>query len=118
MRSGPLQPRTLAPVAIIRWLMGASPHLGDKKVRAVVIEPGPYGQYKVTDFKCSVADVDKPHLSVVQVVHNGGEVVFSQTGSYIEHASGRQDKLEFRNGLYVLKLWVPRDQGMDFHGQA
>ena len=66
----------------------------------------------------SVADVDKPLLSVAQVVHNGGKVVFSQVGSYIEHASGRQDQLEFRNGLYVLRLWVPRDQGMDFHGQA
>ena len=72
----------------------------------------------MTDFKCSVADVDKPLLSVAQVVHNGGKVVFSQTGSYIELASGRQDPLEFRNGPYVLKLWIPRDQGMDFHGQA
>ena len=81
-------------------------------------ELGPSGQYKVTDFKCSVADVDKPLLSVAQVVHNGGKVVFSQAGSYIEQASGRQGQLEFRKGLYVLKLWVPRDQGMDFYGQA
>ena len=72
----------------------------------------------MTDFKCSVADVDKPLLSVAQVVHNGGKVVFSKEESYIEHATGRQDRLEFRNGLYTLKLWVPRDQGMDFHGQA
>ena len=94
------------------------PHLGDKKVRAVTDELSPSGQYKETSFKCSVADVDKPLLSVAQVVHNGGKVVFSQAGSYIEYASGRQDQLEFRNGLYVLKLWVPRGQGMDFHGQA
>ena len=65
----------------------------------------------MTDFKCSVADVDKPLLSVAQVVHNGGKVVFSQTGSYIEHASGRQDQLEFRNGLYVLKLCIPQGPG-------
>ena len=84
----------------------------------MVDELGPSGQYKVTGFKCSVADVDKPLLSVPQVVHNGGKVAFSQAGSYIEHASGRQDQFEFRNGLYVLKLWIPRHQGMDFHGQA
>ena len=67
------------------------PHLGDKKVRAVTDELGPSGQYKVTDFRCSVADVDKPLLSVAHVIHNGGKVVFSQAGSYIEHASGRQN---------------------------
>ena len=94
------------------------PHLGEKQVRAVTDELSSSGQYKPTEFKCSVADVDKPLLSVAQVVHNGGKVVFSQAGSYIEHASGRQDQLEFRNGIYVLKLWIPRDQGMDFHGQA
>ena len=44
--------------------------------------------------------------------------LYSQAGSYIEHASGWQDQLEFRNGLYVLKLWIPRDQGMDFHWHA
>ena len=94
------------------------PHLGDKKVRAVTDELSPLGQYKETDFKCSEADVDKPLLSVAQAEHNGGKVVFSQAGSYIEHASGRRDPLEFRNGLHVLKLWIPEAQGMDFHGQA
>ena len=44
--------------------------------------------------------------------------MFSKAGSYIEHATGRQDQLEYRGGLYFLKMWVPRDQGMDFHGQA
>ena len=87
-------------------------------MKSVTDELSPSGQYKVTDFKCSVADVDKPLLSVAQVEHNAGKVVFSQAGSYIEHASGRQDQLEFRNGLYVLKLWIPKDQGMDFHGQT
>ena len=64
-----------------------------------------------------MVDVDKPLLSVAQVVHNGGKVVFSRAGSYIEMGNGRRDQLEFRNGLYVPMLWVPRDQGMDFHGQ-
>ena len=62
--------------------------------------------------------MDKPLLSVAQIVHNGGKVVFSKAGSYIEMGGGRRDQLEFRNGLYVLKLWVPKDQKMDFHGQA
>ena len=47
-----------------------------------------------------------------------GKVVFSQAGSYIDLGDGRRDQIEFKNGLYVLKLWVPRDQKMDFHGQA
>ena len=68
--------------------------------------------------KASVTDVDRPLLSVAQVVQNGGKVVFSKDESYIEMGAGRRDQLEFRNGLYVLKLWVPRDQKMDFHGQA
>ena len=65
-----------------------------------------------------MADVDKPLLSVAQVVNKGGKVVFSQAESYIEMGDGRRDQLEFRNGLHVLKLWAPRDQKMDFHGQA
>ena len=94
------------------------PHLGDKQIRAVADELAPSGQYKPLNFGCSVADVDKPLLSVAQVVNSGGKVVFSRAGSYIELGDGRRDQLEFRNGLYVLKLWVPRDQKMDFHGQA
>ena len=33
-------------------------HMGDRKVRAVTDELSPSGQYKETNFKCSVADVD------------------------------------------------------------
>ena len=94
------------------------PHLGHKQIRALTDELAASGQYKAFNFKCSVADVDKPLLSVAQIVHNGGKVVFSKDESYIEMGAGRRDQLEFRNGLYVLKLWVPRDQKMDFHGQA
>ena len=65
-----------------------------------------------------MTDVDKPLLSVAQVVHNGGKVVFSKDESYIDLGDGRRDQLEFRDGLFRLKLWVPRDQKMDFHGQA
>ena len=52
-----------------------------------------------------VADVDKPLLSVAQIVHSGvGKATFSKEASYIEYPSGRRDPLEFRDGLYVLKL--------------
>ena len=65
-----------------------------------------------------MADVDKPLLSVAQDVNSGGKDVLSKAGSYIELGDGRGDQLDFRHGLYVLKLWVPKDQKMDFHGQA
>ena len=94
------------------------PHLGDKQIRAATDELTPSGYYKALNFKCSVEGVDKPLLSVAQIMHNGGKVVFSQAGSYIEMGGGRRDQLEVRNGLYVLKLWVPRGQKMDFHGKA
>ena len=94
------------------------PHLGDKQIRVGTDELAPSGQYKPLKVGCSVADVDKPLLSVAQVVKSRGNVVFSQAESYIDMGDGRRDQIEFRNGLHVLKLWVPRDQKMVFHGQA
>ena len=66
----------------------------------------------------NVADVDSPLLSVAQIVHNGGKVVFLQTDCHIEYKKGSRDRLEQRDGLHVLKLWIPRDQGKPFTGQA
>ena len=69
-----------------------------------------------------MAEVDKPLLSVAQIVHMGGKVVFSPEASYIEckakSGSVRRDNLVFKDGLYVLKLWVPRKQDAPFQGQA
>ena len=70
-----------------------------------------------------VTDVHNPLLSVSQIVgagdsNNRAKVVFSKDESYIDLGDGRRDQLEFRDGLFRLKLWVPRDQKMDFHGQA
>ena len=95
-----------------------SPTWGDKQIRAVTDELTPSGGYKPLDFGCSVTDVDKPLLSVAQLVRHGGKVVFAKDESYIDLGDGRRDQLEFRDGLFRLKLWVPRDQKMDFHGQA
>ena len=93
------------------------PNLGEKRFRAVTDENKPLS------LMTQVADVDKPLLSVAQLVHNGHKVVFSPESNYIEikRAQGgvRRDHLEFRDGLYVLKLWVPRDQKTPpFQGQA
>ena len=69
-----------------------------------------------------MAEVDKHLLSVAQIVHMGGKVVFSPVASYIEckAKSGgvRRDNLVFKDRLYVLRLWVPRKQDAPFQGQA
>ena len=90
----------------------------DKQIRAVTDELTSSGGYKALNFNCSVTDVDKPLLSVAQLVRHGGKVVFSKGESYIDLGDGRRDQLEFRDGLLRLKLWVPRDQKMVFRGQA
>ena len=58
----------------------------------------------------NVADVDMPLLSVAQMLHNGSKVVLATDGCYVQYKSGRRDKLEQREGLFVMKLWVPREQ--------
>ena len=66
--------------------------------------------------------MDKALLSVSQIVDRGGKVVFSPEESYIDTRTGggeiRRDHLEFRGGLYVMRLWVPRNQEAPFQGQA
>ena len=72
--------------------------------------------------RTQVADVDTALLSVAQVVDRGGRVVFDQRGSYIEtkddQGNARRDHLEYRRGTYIMRLWIPRDQGTPFQGQA
>ena len=66
--------------------------------------------------------MDKPLLSAAQIVHLEGKVVFSPEASYIacKAKSGglRRDNLVFKDGLYVLKLWVPRKQDAPLQGHA
>ena len=59
----------------------------------------------------NVADVDLPLLSVAQMLYNGSKVVLATDGCYVEYKNGRRDKLEQRDGLFVFKLWVPRNLG-------
>lgn len=54
-------------------------------------------------------DVDKPLLSVSQVVAGGSEVVLSASGSYIASPTG-EIPIELQGMTYVLKMWVPQNQ--------
>ena len=89
---------------------------GEKLFRAATDE------YRAFQVRTQVADVDKAFLSVAQVVDRGGRVVFEPKGSYIETTDGkghvRRDHLEYKGGMYVMRLWVPRNQQAPLQGQA
>ena len=62
-----------------------------------------------------VTDVNKALLSVSKLGSKGCKVVFDGVDSYIENkATGDWFPLEEKNGMYVLKLWVPKEQGRPF----
>ena len=68
-----------------------------------------------------ITDVDKPLLSVSQIVRNGGAtVVFSPEGGYIKSPGRPTLPMELRNNVYHLKMWVPKEQGepKPFHGRT
>ena len=103
-----------------RWYKMADGNIiqnrGEKLFRAETDE------YQSLQVRSQVADVDKALLSVAQIVDRGGRVVFSPGGSVIETVNSRgqtrRDHLEFRDGLYVMRLWIPKNQGPAFQGQA
>ena len=57
-------------------------------------------------------------LTVVDFLHNGEKVVFSQDSCYVEYRNGMKDKLVQQEGLHIFKLWVLKNQAMPFPGQA
>ena len=62
-----------------------------------------------------VTDVNKALLSVVKTVDAGNRVVFDEAHSYIEDKSnGNRIPVERKNGAYVLKMWIPRNQSSPF----
>ena len=65
-----------------------------------------------------VTQAHQPLLSVNQVVKGGSTVVFSPMGSYIEGPNGRRLTIENKDNTYHLKMWVPRDQELPFHGHT
>ena len=85
------------------------PHMGEKKVNAFT-ECG-----LSRNLVAQVTEVNKALLSVSKIVGAGNRVVFDDEGSYIEHkTSGEWMPLEERGGIYVLKMWVPREQKSPF----
>ena len=66
-----------------------------------------------------VCDVNKALLSVKKVVSAGNRVVFDDSGSYIEDkATGELMWLQESNGMYKLKLWIPKSKGSSFRRQG
>ena len=60
-------------------------------------------------------DVNKTLLSVSKIVSKGCRVVFDVDSSYIENkSSGDWVPLVQRNGMYVLRMWVPKAQSDPF----
>ena len=123
--------------------------IGEDMVKAVkAADPNPNANYKLADgsiipnkgykhflgvaeegykraLNASVTDVDRPLLSVAQIVQKGGKVVFSPQGSYVEHPKTKERlNLEQKGGLFMLKMWISREEnqqrakGSSFRGQA
>ena len=75
------------------------PHKGSKKFKAVSNEGCDRW------INAEVTDVDRPLLSVAQIVAAGCKVIFDANGSYIEQpGSGEYIELEQSGGLYTLKM--------------
>ena len=79
------------------------PNEGEKKFTAITEE----GQEK--KLVVQVCDVNQGLLSVSKATAANNRVVFDRDGSYIENKdSGEVTRLQEKNGMYILKLWVQR----------
>ena len=74
--------------------------------------------------KAQVTDVDRPLMSVAQIVQNGGRIVFDNKSSYVE-GGGKHIGLAYDGVLYKLTMRVPREQAQPvdkltraLHGQG
>ena len=62
-----------------------------------------------------VTDVNKALLGVSKLVGKKCRVVFDEDESYIENkATGDWFPLHEKNGMYVLRLWIPKRQECPF----
>ena len=66
----------------------------------------------------SITDVDKPLLSVAQIVRAGSRGIFDENRSYIEDENKERIRIQQQGGFFTLKMWVPRSQGSRFQGRA
>ena len=59
-----------------------------------------------------VCDVKQPLMSVKRLRDSGHAVVFDSDGGRIDHlASGSSIRLSERDGMFMLKLWIPTKAG-------
>ena len=81
------------------------PNLGEKRIFAVTEE----GIEKKLILQ--VCDVNQGLISASKLAASGNRVILDDDGSFVENkVSGQKTWLEKREGMYILKLWVYRDQ--------
>jgi hypothetical protein len=81
---------------------GRIPNLGEKLVGGVSDD----GHKLSINFQ--VANVDKPLIAVAKLTEAGHEVWFGKTWGVIKHGTtGRCTGFSRKNGVYVIKVWVP-----------
>ena len=62
-----------------------------------------------------VTEVNKALLSVIKTVNAGNRVVFDSESSYIGNKlDGSRIPIVRKDGAYVLKMWIPREQKSPF----
>ena len=62
-----------------------------------------------------VTEVKRALLSVGKLVKSGNRVVFDEGNCFIENKVTKQGiSMEEKNGSYVLKVWIHRDQSSPF----
>ena len=85
------------------------PHMGENAFAAYT------DQGHLRNIVAGVTEVDDALLSVSKVVKAGNRVVFEDGNSFIENKISKQMiPMEERNGEYVLKVWINRDQASPF----
>ena len=86
-----------------------TPHMGEKAFNAYTDQGHP------RHMVAAVTEVDDALLSVPKVVNGGNRIVFDDSGSYIENkTTGEVTPLTEKRGLYIIKMWVPKNQSHPF----
>jgi hypothetical protein len=87
------------------------PNMGEKLI------PGLSDEGSRLSINFQVTQVDRPLLAVSKLTAAGHEVWFGDEQGVITHGStGKQTHFQKRNGVYVLRIWVPRVQPMTSGG--
>jgi hypothetical protein len=82
---------------------GRIPNMGEKSV------PGLSDAGTRLAIKFQVTTVDRPLIAVSKLTAAGHIVKFgNQNGTITHGATGKQTQFRKKNGVYVLRIWVPR----------